>query len=191
VQALQRTCRHAYDLRVEPADLARFLGHLPVFRGLSPAELASLAGGFVARRFAPGDILCNEGDAADGLFVIERGAASVSRRTSSGGMVTLTRLVAPTVVGEMALLDSAPRSATVTADAAIVAFHLGAAHFAKLREANSTAAYKVVRNLSSTLCERLREVNERLDGFFKDPARALRELREWQREQARARGDLP
>jgi CRP/FNR family transcriptional regulator, cyclic AMP receptor protein len=171
---------------VIPVEL-KFAAHLPVFRGLSPAELAKLSEGSRLVRLGAGEVLCREGQAGDGFFVIEQGAVRVTRTTAAGDVVTLTRLVAPTVVGEMALLDAAPRSADVSAEGAVTAYWLSAAHFEALRSANSPTAYKVVRNLAGTLCERLRDVNERLDGFFKDPERALRELQHWQKEQWRER----
>ena len=89
---------------------AQFLGHLPLFKGLSPDELAEICRTFRMRAFKQGDVLCQQGEPSDGMFVIERGSATVSIRTAQGDEQVISQLTGPTVVGEMALLDGAPSS---------------------------------------------------------------------------------
>lgn len=60
--------------------------------------------------FKAGDVIFREGDAATELFVIKSGQVRVQI-----GNRTVTELGADSIFGEMALIDSEPRSATVVA----------------------------------------------------------------------------
>ncbi len=63
--------------------------------------------------FPAGAVIFKEGDAPNGVFFILEGGVEISR-TEAGAKVPLARLGADSVFGEMALIDSQPRSATVT-----------------------------------------------------------------------------
>ena len=63
-----------------------------------------------ARLFKAGDVIFREGDEATELFVIKSGQVRVQI-----GNRTVTELAADSIFGEMALIDSEPRSATVVA----------------------------------------------------------------------------
>ncbi len=69
---------------------------------------------FQARTFVPGDVLLREGDTGDAAYLIESGHVEISKMVD-GRRVVLNTLGPGAIVGEMALIDRAPRSATVTA----------------------------------------------------------------------------
>ncbi len=81
---------------------------------LPESELSYLVQGAQPRRYAVGDVLFSEGDKADGLYMIRRGSVTVSRIVA-GKEVVLAYVSAGNYVGEMALMSSQPRSATVRA----------------------------------------------------------------------------
>jgi F420-non-reducing hydrogenase small subunit len=62
--------------------------------------------------FPRGEIICQEGDRGDTMYVIQSGAVEVSRQ-SGGESLVLAILEQGDVFGEMALVDQYPRSATV------------------------------------------------------------------------------
>jgi CRP-like cAMP-binding protein len=65
------------------------------------------------KEFRPGDVLFSEGDTGDVMFVIQSGAVRISRRV--GTEDKLIAVLGPgEFVGEMAILNSRPRSATAT-----------------------------------------------------------------------------
>jgi len=66
-------------------------------------------------RVAAGQVIFHKGDAPDCCYLILKGAVKVSLPSSDGQEVLLAVLGKGDVVGEMALLDRMPRSATVTA----------------------------------------------------------------------------
>lgn len=85
-----------------------------LFRDLPEAALALLAEDARERALRPAEVLVEEGTPGQALFVIIEGAFSVTRR--DGARVELLGEVRRGEhVGELALLDDAPRAATVTA----------------------------------------------------------------------------
>lgn len=91
------------------------LGDVPLFAGLPPAALDDLARESRTRRYAAGQVLWNEGDPGEALLVLEDGQLRVSRFTGAGIEVVLSVVEAPAAIGELALLDGAPRDASVIA----------------------------------------------------------------------------
>ena len=81
---------------------------------LAEADLEVLAASAQVKKFTTGVDLFREGDAADGLYLIRRGSVTVSRMIG-GKEIVLAYVAAGNVVGEMALLNTAPRMATVRA----------------------------------------------------------------------------
>ncbi len=94
-----------------PHDLAS----VPLFAQLPRSVLDELARITRVRRYPQGQILCIEGDPGDYLIVLVEGQLRISRFTTIGDEAVLAVMDAPAVVGELALLDGAPRDATVTA----------------------------------------------------------------------------
>ncbi len=96
------------------------LRQVPMFAPLDPEDLEELAGVVEERRFDPGMDLCREGDAGDAVFLIVRGHVRVftgGRGGRSGNHErTLSTLGEGACIGEMAVFDHAPRSATVRAE---------------------------------------------------------------------------
>ncbi len=82
---------------------------------LPDADLdALLAEGVRVKSYGGGEVLFQEGQPPDGLYLIRRGSVTISR-TIAGREVVLSYLSAGNYVGEMALLTESPRTATVKA----------------------------------------------------------------------------
>lgn len=158
------------------AMLAEQLERVPLFAALTQAERLELARSCSLRALSPGEVLCREGDPGDGLFLLVTGRARVTKRSAAGGDEVLGELGELSVVGEMSLLDGLPRSATVSAVEGSTCWRLARSEFDRRRAAMAPAAFKVVRFLAGVLCGRLRELNAKMEDFWADPARALRDL---------------
>ena len=91
------------------------LADVPLFADLPSHVLDDLARTSRTRRYASGQVLWNEGDPGEALLVLEEGQLRVSRFTGAGVEVVLSVVEAPAALGELALLDGAPRDATVIA----------------------------------------------------------------------------
>ena len=104
---------------------------------LSDADLDHLVEGAQIRRFAPGQALFLEGEAADGLHLIRRGSVTISRAIGGKEMV-LSYLPAGNYVGEIALMSSKPRTATVRAAVATETIVLEGRRFKETLEKSAT-----------------------------------------------------
>jgi sulfate permease, SulP family len=129
---------------------------LDIFRGLSRAECATLRAMVEPRRFARGDVVFAEGDAGSELFLVVRGSASVHLRQQDGGATRLVSFSAGTVFGELALLDRAPRSATVVADDDLGCYVLTDTALRKLQTEHPAIAIELIINLAREVSSSLR-----------------------------------
>jgi CRP-like cAMP-binding protein len=89
-----------------------------VFAGLLPSRLEAAARALVAVDVTPGQPVIEQGDPADRFYFIDVGRFRVTQRTSEGAVVQLRSMGPGEVFGEIGLLTSAPRTATVTAESA-------------------------------------------------------------------------
>jgi CRP-like cAMP-binding protein len=91
------------------------LGRCRLFEGMGPDELRAMARTLRARRFRRGEVLFHEGDPGDALFVVASGAVKVVVPSEDGEEAILATLRRGDFLGELALLDGAPRSASAVA----------------------------------------------------------------------------
>ncbi|MDJ0663727.1 MAG: ATP-binding protein [Acidimicrobiia bacterium] len=89
------------------------LREVPLFAGLAEEDLVRLCRGTEVVRLAAGDLLFAEGDRGDSAYVVLEGELEIVK-ASAGGDVLLA-LQSDGVVGEMALLEDAPRNASARA----------------------------------------------------------------------------
>jgi MFS family permease len=112
------------DLAVIPEAQARTLRGVPMFRLLPLAALEGLAREIVEVSFDEGRTLMREGEIGDRYFVLTSGRVDV---TEGGRRI---RTCGPGEgVGEIALIRSVPRTATVTATEPVTAYAIGAEAF--------------------------------------------------------------
>jgi CRP-like cAMP-binding protein len=101
-----------------------------------------------------------EGDPGQQLFVIAKGEASVRIRPAGATRdIRLVTFAPGTVFGEVALLDTEVRSATVQADAELVCYVLEQEVFDQLALSHPAIAVTLLRNLGRELSNRLRRAN--------------------------------
>ena len=94
---------------------AEIIKGISLFEGLAPAEIEGVLCVCERARFEPGACLMRQGQPADSAFILESGAVDVMTRLPGGGEAKVAALDPGSVIGEMALLDSGLRSATVVA----------------------------------------------------------------------------
>jgi ATP-binding cassette, subfamily B, bacterial len=92
---------------------ARLLSRVPIFRRLSPLQLGALARLVVTERFAPGEVIVREGDPGDRLYILSQGHVEVVAEGAAGRSRRLAELRDGDYFGEVALLRSTPRMASV------------------------------------------------------------------------------
>lgn len=85
-----------------------------LFKELNWLELKKIETIIHERSYMPGEVIFNEGDSSEGMYVIKDGAVDVVRGTPTKE-VKLGSLKSGDFFGEVSLLDEFPRSATVKA----------------------------------------------------------------------------
>ncbi len=89
---------------------------LPLFADLEREAFVEAVEKMDLIELGEGEVLIEEGDAGESVYVICAGGAKVVRGVKEGSPVELARIGGGTLVGEMALLTDAPRSASVVTD---------------------------------------------------------------------------
>jgi CRP-like cAMP-binding protein len=124
------------------------LRRAPLFEDLSRKELVQLARASEDLEVAPGKVLCNEGEVGQEFFVIIDGKVEVTRK---GKRVAMRG--GGEFVGEIALLEETPRTATVTAKTPVRLFVLTRKDFRHLVNENPSVERKVLRALARRVVE--------------------------------------
>lgn len=139
--------------------LLGFFSKIPLFSSLNGQELGEIIRAIQPVNLSEGDFLFKEGDAADAAFVVQTGTLSVYLDRSHG-RVDLASLEAGSIIGEITLIDSGLRTATVRATTECALFRLDKKEFDFLRRNFRPAAYKLIREITTTVCSRLRDTNQ-------------------------------
>ena len=92
------------------------LGRVDLFTNLNKKELKELTSGAQERKYSAGTTLFSQGDTGTGLYVLTHGKVRITQaQNPDRAEEDLGTLGGGEVLGEMALLDDLPRSATATA----------------------------------------------------------------------------
>lgn len=100
---------------LDEIDVELALTGVELLSGLGADVLAGLATRVVRRCWAPGELIVEQDTPGGSLVVLVSGSATVYRSTGPHARAALAHLRAPAVLGEVTLLDGAPRTATVEA----------------------------------------------------------------------------
>ncbi len=120
------------------------LRHVDLFASCSDHELRVIDSLMTPVSVPAGRVLMREGDIGLECFAVESGEAVVTRDGTE-----IARRGPGTIVGEMALLDHGPRTATVTAATPVEAYVLNRGEFASLLVDAPEVAEKITRELES------------------------------------------
>jgi len=135
------------------------LKDMPLARDLSLDDLRSLYAQCEPMDVAPGTTLITEGQPGEALIIIRKGNVDIR----VGGKV-VAQLKDGACLGEMALVDDGPTSATVVATTPVTAFRLSKQNFRRLTTANVGLALGMYRVFVETVVGRLRATNQRVAG---------------------------
>lgn len=133
-------------LRRKPTERAELLSEVRFFDGFSAEELHRVSELSDEVELTAGSVLVDQGDPGTHCFVILDGIASVYVRGEH--VATMDR---GSMVGEMALVDHRPRSATVVADTDLDLLRFDSVAFGKLLEEMPKASERVMTLLRARL----------------------------------------
>jgi len=142
---------------------AHRLAQASLFAGLSERELNILQGFMHERQFLPDEVVFDEGEDGQALYIVLAGQVSIRRHGATGEPIAI--LEAGEFFGELGLLDDWPRSAQAVASQPTELAVLFRGDFERLMDSHAQIASRIAMQLARYLGQRLREmVNKSASG---------------------------
>ena len=141
------------EVQSDASTLEKMIGlrSIGIFDDLEPEDLAQLARAGNEIWFRAGEPLCHEGEVSDAVFVLLDGEVTVSRGAGPAACVAGVE-GAGSCIGELAVLDPAPREATVVASTvAVRTLRLTGGSFRQALSASPGVSEAVIRILARRL----------------------------------------
>lgn len=136
------------------------LGMSKLFGALTGEMLARVVEEAATRRYRRGDLIFNQGDSGDALYVVASGVVKVPTVSEDGGEVVFATLCQGDTFGELAVIDGGPRSAAARAIEAteLVTFHRDA--FIRMLHAYPLLTAALHRSLGALLRRTLEQASD-------------------------------
>ena len=151
------------------------LSEIELFSGLSLEDLTYVSEFCLTKSFRKGQVLFYEGEEADCLYVIVEGEVEVwsDFREKERDLLAINK--EKCIVGEMALIDSLPRSATLIAGTDVRTYYIDRQNYGKILVNCPSIAVilmkslsKIVRNSNQSYVATLREQNKKIENTYKE-----------------------
>lgn len=146
--------------------LVEFFARLPLFAPLSRDELLELIRGIQPIQVPAGQHLMRQGDPADAMYVVDTGTLAVELEMADGRAVEVDRVGPGAIIGDLGLIDGRPRTAGIRAVEDARLLRVDRAEFEYLLRNDRPAAYKIVRAICQTVCERMRRAEAEIQGLL-------------------------
>ncbi|MFH1823706.1 MAG: cyclic nucleotide-binding domain-containing protein [Candidatus Firestonebacteria bacterium] len=144
-----------YDKLGQLPTIVSALEEHPNFIQFTEDELRVFSKYCSEKKIRKDEILFNEGDAAESMFIVKKGTIKVLKMGYLGEIV-IVQINPGEFVGEMAVIDGSPRSATVKAVVDSELLELASEKFNLLKKENPQIAMKIMDLLLRILSIRLR-----------------------------------
>ena len=142
------------------SDHVGFLSRVGIFSLLSAEEVTRVAGYLAPVELAPGVVLFREGDPGDNLYIIRSGRIRIGIRLPDGSERRLAEFASGDFLGEMAIFDRAPRSATCRALEASTLLALSRDAFSAIIAERPRIALSLMYRMLNVATQRLRDTGE-------------------------------
>lgn len=149
-------------MRESEEETFSFLINLPIFTSLDVDELSVLAKHTSFIHLQRGEHLFVEGDKGTFMGFVANGILEVQKRSDTGENIIIARLTKGSSIGEMALIDKSPRSATVIARQASTMVTLTDKGFDMLADKHPALAIKVIKKIARLLSMNMRRTSSKL-----------------------------
>jgi len=136
------------------------LQNVPIFAGLNEAALNLLWDRAKEVKAPAGELVVREGETGNRLFVVGEGQVRVCKHFGQPGEVELAKLAPGNFFGEMCILETLPRSATVQAITDATLYTLTSLAFYHLYEAMPAQHSILILNIARDVSRRLRHLDE-------------------------------
>ena len=145
-----------------PPKWVKMLARSELFKGLSAQSLERLAAVGTEEAYPKNASIFKQGDMGNKLYLVLSGAVRVSRTVPGMGEEALAVMREGSSIGEMALIEDAPRSADAIAHEQTRLFTLGRADLEDLLFVDRDLAYEFLWKLVRLLSARLRDTTDKM-----------------------------
>jgi CRP/FNR family cyclic AMP-dependent transcriptional regulator len=143
-------------------DNATLLQNSALLEHFTHDEAETLGGVMLRVRAQPGQILIQEGTISDWMMLVLSGTVDVTKRSARGTPSRLAVIKSGASVGEMSMLDGAPRNATCSALEEVEAGVLTRLAIERLIREHPAVGAKLLVKLTQLLAQRLRNTSNEL-----------------------------
>lgn len=133
---------------------------IPIFAGLSPEALQFLTGKAKPVTIAADEFVVREGETGNRMFIIRSGAVKVWKGKADQSQVEIARLEAGDFFGEMCILETLPRAASIQAAQESSLCALSSIAFYDLYRAMPEQYSILVLNIARDLSRRVRRLDQ-------------------------------
>lgn len=109
-----------------------FLSNVPILHSLTEMEIMTLADSLNEEKYQDGEVICQQGDEGNFFYLIKEGTAVCSQVDAKGDDKVVATLTQGNYFGEIALLTSKPRQATVKARGGLTVLSVDRATFTRV-----------------------------------------------------------
>lgn len=134
----------------ESVGLREFLKGVECFAALEPASLALLEDKMTLASYQPGEVICEEGEPGEWMFIVAEGELAV-RKKAEDSVIQVAVLKPGDFGGMMSLFDEEPRSATLMARGPVTLWRLDHDTFHELLLENNALSLKMLTFLSQRM----------------------------------------
>lgn len=136
---------------MDTKDIIKYLQKLPLFDGLPDEIIVDMASEVSTQKLVKDDVLFSRGGPGESLFIIRTGWVKITTVDGDGDELVLNHCGPSEVIGEMALIDKEPRSASVVALSPVEVIELKRNTFMEALHKQPLLAVDVMRNLSGRI----------------------------------------
>jgi CRP-like cAMP-binding protein len=140
--------------------------YIPIFAKLKGEELKIIEKCMNLIEVIPGETVFGEGDRGYYVCFVVDGSLDVLKRSENGEEIVITTLSKGRSIGEMAVIDELPRSATVKAKTKATLLTLSREKFNYLLEEHTVIGIKILKGITRLLSLNLRKTSTRLVDYI-------------------------
>ena len=151
------------DVDQKHREIVKYLSSAPIFVELTEEALLDIAMIAEDKSFLKGELLAEEGETGDSMFVIISGEVVVTKKNNFGDEIELARRGAGAHLGEMAILSNIPRTATLTALSDLKTLEITKNDFEKILITHPQTSLGIIRELIRRLDESDARISKHLN----------------------------
>ncbi len=131
-----------------------------IFHGLSIEEVKMIRRLATRQTVARGETIFSEGEEGNSIYYISKGrVAVIIKLPATGEQKRVQTLMEGTIFGEMAVLDTRPRAASVIAAEDSICYRLGIDAFESIKQKHQNTALRLFNNICLMFSDRIRSAN--------------------------------